>query len=380
MLYEQRFVVFDGGSGLAGYDVVVCSDCGFVYADGLPASSVFERYYREMSKYDPDIDEKPLPAYKHHNHHIVSSELARRLPDRSVRILDVGSASGELLSVLRQIGYENLTGLDPSARCAEVAMRRHGIRVLNAPISQMATSNERFDLLLLGGVLEHVRDLGDVLFGLRSLLRGDGAIFIAVPNAERFAAYVEAPYQHLSMEHINFFTLRSLESLFAAHGMWLADSWETTHLLGAMREPTINAIFRSSSAALEVARDATGAREMARYLSSSMRLQDSILSQLGPLIAPREPLMVWGVGSLTMHLLCDKPFGDLNIVAFVDANENYWGKTIRGVPVLDPGDVRRRSETILVSSYSYGAEIVALIRGGYHLANRVVTLFGDQAP
>ena len=43
---------FSEVSLLTGYDVVVCRNCGFCFADHIPDQAAFDLYYREKSKYE----------------------------------------------------------------------------------------------------------------------------------------------------------------------------------------------------------------------------------------------------------------------------------------------------------------------------------------
>ena len=52
LLFRQRFTEISEASLLAGFDVVVCRNCGFCFADHFPSQVVFDLYYREMSKYE----------------------------------------------------------------------------------------------------------------------------------------------------------------------------------------------------------------------------------------------------------------------------------------------------------------------------------------
>ena len=49
MLFRQQFAPV---GPVAGYAVVVCEQCGFAFADGIPSRAGFERCYRELSKYE----------------------------------------------------------------------------------------------------------------------------------------------------------------------------------------------------------------------------------------------------------------------------------------------------------------------------------------
>jgi hypothetical protein len=210
---------------------------------------------------------------------------------------------------------------------------------------------------------------------LKSLLGENGKMCIAVPDATRFAECVESPYQYFSVEHINFFTSRSLESLLATVGMELQSCEKSTALLGVFKEPIIQGLFTTGAAAVPTLGDPDGPAHLARYVENSRQRQNALLSSIEDFVAPNERIIVWGAGSLTMHLLSDPRFARLNIVAFVDANPNYWDKTIRGVAVIAPALVSTHEEKILIVSYSYEDEICAEIRNRYKLHNTIVRLF-----
>lgn len=381
VLYEQRFVNFDGNAGLLEkYDVVVCGECGFLYADGLPEPAAFDRYYREMSKHEPNVEEALTPPYKRHNTDLIARSVVEHFPRRDARVLDVGVGSGDTLLALRELGYTELTGLDPSPRTVAVVQGKHGLRTLNIPISMLASCSERFDLILLSGVLEHLRDLQPTLVLLKTLLSENGRMCIAVPDAARFCESIESPFQYLSVEHINFFTKRTLELLFERVGMALQTSWSSTALLGAFPEPIVHGIFLRTERKPRCCPDADESREMIRYIAESQAKRDELTSAVLPLAGSGQGVIVWGTGSLTMQLLTDRTFAQLNVVAFVDANANYWTKTIRGTPVVAPARVRDFEQTILIVSYCYEDEIYAEIRDRYRLTNPVIRLFGARTP
>ena len=77
------------GHALRGYDVAVCTDCGFGFADGIPEQATFDRYYREMSKYE----------FQHRGGHVSDAHAARfremataigPLSRPAIRTLDIG--------------------------------------------------------------------------------------------------------------------------------------------------------------------------------------------------------------------------------------------------------------------------------------------------
>ena len=379
-LYDQRFARFDDASGLDGYAVVACTHCGFVYADLLPGQEVFDRYYRDLSKYESHDNEGEVVPWKAVIHRSIVADLSERLPDRTISILDVGSSSGHLISLFKQAGYHDAIGFDPSPRCRELARQRYDVEVINTSISQMAFGGRRFDLILMASVLEHLRDLERTLGELRGLLREGGAIWLEVPDAARFADYVLSPFQQFSLEHINFFTLQTLERLMQRVGFRTASSWPTIRRVGSMDDPGLDGLFVRDEPSDVATVDAAGVAAVRSYVAGSEQLERTLCRRLGALAQHSEPVIVWGTGSLTLHLLNDPVFSRLNIVAFVDSNANYQGKTIRGVPILAPSALRDRDEQILIVTHAAQEEILDVIRNRYGLTNPVTLFLGDDAP
>jgi 2-polyprenyl-3-methyl-5-hydroxy-6-metoxy-1,4-benzoquinol methylase len=373
-LHEQRFAAFADGSGLDGYVVVACSVCGFVFADDLPDQSVFDRYYRELSKYESHATGGTISAWQAATHRAIVADISERLADRKLRILDVGAATGHLLSLFRAAGYEDVVGFDPSPRCTQLARELYDVRVINTPISEMAFGGERFDLILMSSVLEHLRDLPAVIAGLRALLRPGGALWAEVPDAANFRDYVTSPFQEFSLEHINYFTHATLAAFMARCGLAPFSTWNTVRVVGTMADPAIDGIFVASAGGADANRpyDGAGVTAVREYIARSQQLEDELCDRLSPLADAKTPIIVWGTGSLTLALLTTPRFARCAIVAFVDSNVNYQGKELAGRPILAPADVRGRDETILIVSHSAEQEIEATIRERLGLTNPIV--------
>ena len=71
---------------------------------------------------------------------------------------------------------------------------------------------DTFDLIVLSAVLEHICDLQATLLHIRRMLSRDGLVFVSVPDASRFSKDDDAPFQHFSIEHVNYFSGTSLNN------------------------------------------------------------------------------------------------------------------------------------------------------------------------
>jgi len=192
VLHRQRFL--EGPLG-DGYDVVVCQACGAGFADGIPAQEELDRYYAEQSKYTYHHAGGAESPYDLKRFDAIVEQVTPHLPSRDVRILDVGCATGGLLSVFKQRGFANLLGADPSPACAEAARRLHGVEVRVVTLAQLAGWHERFDLVLMVGVLEHLREVQPAVRAVVDRLNPRGLFYGAVPDVEGLAVCRNAPYQ-----------------------------------------------------------------------------------------------------------------------------------------------------------------------------------------
>ncbi|MBS0660048.1 MAG: methyltransferase domain-containing protein [Verrucomicrobia bacterium] len=374
-IYERRFEPLPGAL-LAGYDVTVCVDCGFCFAQDLPSSAEFDRYYEEQSKYEAhqrdgapsEYDTRRLPA--------AAAIVAEWLPDRQSRVLDIGCATGGMLAALRDIGYQRVVGVDPSAACARAAQRYHQIEVHTAPLSRLPEELGKFDLVIFGSVLEHLLELNETVARIRGLLNPGGCVFIEVPDMTRCTLLDDAPFQEFSVEHVNFFSPVSLQNLWRKHGFSTV-GMRQTHIryLGSLVVREIRGMFRVGNDPVPIERDEETEPELRRYVQKSQDRLERIALVIEDLVARQERIVVWGAGTHTQGLLKSTRLGAAKIVAFVDSNARYGGQSLAGAPIVGPDALAAFEEPILISSQQYQDEIKQEISEVRRLPNRVITLY-----
>lgn len=131
--------------------------------------------------------------------------------NRPLDILEVGSAKGHLLHLLKHLGH-NAMGVELSQHAAEYARQFFGADVYNGPIEAFVQehSDRRFDVVWCNDVIEHVPDpLGFVAACARALKPG-GRLILDTPNggsAEILAGYQDwigyNPYHIFLFDHRN---------------------------------------------------------------------------------------------------------------------------------------------------------------------------------
>lgn len=170
----------------ARYQIVRCADCRLLYLNPRPTDAELGQFYA-VQGYDPFVSDRRgfSPGkliYKSVRYFTVRKKVWRvrdGLPG-TLRVLDVGCATGELLAIFRRRG-DTACGVEPDAGAAEFA-RKQGLTVWNGDIRAVPADRGPFDLIVFWHVLEHVADLKATLGRVRELLTERGRLAIAVPN------------------------------------------------------------------------------------------------------------------------------------------------------------------------------------------------------
>jgi SAM-dependent methyltransferase len=377
LLFRQTFAAYSEQGLMEGYDVVVCRKCGGGFADGIPGQEIFDRYYRDMSKYaQPQTDGRINATDAGRFRQIVDLVSAHVPPDRG--IADIGCATGGLLAEFKRRGYQNLTGFDPSIDCAETARRLYEIEVKPSTIKNLREITDRFDVVILTGVLEHLADVDSSLESLNPLLKPGGQIYFEVPDASSYDQWFSAPFQFFSMEHVNFFSPKSLSNLLARHGFECVFVQRVKRFLGPTAiEPAVAGLFRRTEGKADSSFDDETEPALRRYIEISRRMESRIHEIIAGLAARQVPLAVWGTGTHTLRLLKTSALPQARLVAFLDSNPAYQGKQLHGVPILSPDQFDRKDAAILISSHVAEREIKEQIRNVRHWPNEVICLYED---
>ena len=383
LLFRQTFSEMSSGSLLKGYDVVVCEECGFGFADHIPDQTDFDAHYRDMSKYEYQDQGGKETEYDLGRLRAVTESIVSFLPNINVRLLDVGCATGRLLALFKEKGFNNVLGLDPSPVCAQTAERLYGARVLTGTICEIdkvMADEQPFDFVVMAGILEHLRDIDHALLRMRKVLASSGLLFVEVPDATAFGCWSDAPFQEFSTEHVNFFSTKSLENLMRRYGFVRVFSRQVTRDRShGMVMPVVTALYRKENEiqALTHIRDNETMSSLGDYIRKSQEAEIGIQREIEVLVKCAKPIVVWGVGTHTLHLLTTSRLLQANIRAFVDSNVRYQGKELDGIPIISPNDLLDRPESILISSRVFQKEIKDVIQRELKVRNEIITLYSD---
>jgi len=380
LLFRQSFQKLDGIGLLDGYDVVACQGCGMTFAENIPSQGTFDEYYRGLSKYAYEHragKESPEDEWRLRQ---VARNIASFIPHRDTRILEVGCSNGRLLGFLKEAGYKNVFGLDPAPDCAELARKVYGVEVFTGSLFDAPVRDHGYDFVILLQVLEHIRDVVPAVAALRRFLSPDGILYVDVPDATKYVAEREAPFQEFSTEHINFFSPTALKYLMEASNFRTieAKSAALTDLKGKP-VPIAFGVFQNATVRRsDFPRNTDAESGVRRYVARCREMDSALRQRIDAAVSGDRSVIVWGVGTHTQRLLATGALKLANIVAFVDSNPKYQSQLLQGIPVVRPDALRDRPESILISSFGFQQEIANQIRE-MKLPNDLILLYDHSA-
>jgi 2-polyprenyl-3-methyl-5-hydroxy-6-metoxy-1,4-benzoquinol methylase len=127
-------------------------------------------------------------------------------------LLDIGAGTGDFVKAAKESGWK-VEGIEPNEKASSLATEK-GIS-LKPKISDF--EGQRFDVVTMWHVLEHVPNLEETIQQLNNLIKPGGILIIAVPNFKSYdAKYYGKFWAAFDVpRHLWHFSKKSMESLFA---------------------------------------------------------------------------------------------------------------------------------------------------------------------
>jgi SAM-dependent methyltransferase len=197
-----------------GYDIIDCSECGFVHITPIPSDEKLSEIYKE----EYYTEEKPcFIDYQKEDMQWWTSVYNDRydffesvLESGRRHILDIGCGPGYFLKRGVERGWDCF-GVEPSRAAAEHA-KQLGLDVVNSMLADAGLTESSFDAIHCSEVLEHIPNPLAFLVKASELLKDGGVICCVVPNDYNPIQDIlrekldYKPYWLAPPHHINYFT------------------------------------------------------------------------------------------------------------------------------------------------------------------------------
>ncbi len=176
-----------------GLMVRSCARCGLLYVSPRPSDSALNEFYSRYSEVHQKIDcedESYWRGISRSRYGFLRGNCRTHVLKRvgidikGKRILDVGCGNSRFLLLCQNHGAGHVAGIEPDKKMAIAARKRLGLDVYAGYLGDLPADENRFDLVVLWDVLEHIAYPRDLLTGLRGVLAPGGYLAATSPNAD----------------------------------------------------------------------------------------------------------------------------------------------------------------------------------------------------
>lgn len=174
-------------------NVYLCRRCALIYCDPYmtieSAGTFYRDYYRDLYEGESVRTVAGRFAIQNSEGRDIFNFLKERIGMAGIKsVFEMGCAAGGLLEVFRDASFE-VTGIDFDDRYLDFG-RARGLRLINSSLEKyIETANEKYDLVIVCHVFEHMHDPTGVLGLIKKILSPRGVLFIEVPNID--LSYIE---------------------------------------------------------------------------------------------------------------------------------------------------------------------------------------------
>jgi len=207
----------------------VCEACWLVQLEQFQAADeIFSDEYAYFSSYSE--------SWLEHARQYALKVIERFGLNESSQVVEIASNDGYLLKNFNEKGIRIL-GVEPCANVAKAAedigipslVKFFGVKTAD----EMVSDGVRADLLVGNNVLAHVPDLNDFVKGMKILLSETGVITMEFPHLEKLVKFNQ--FDTIYHEHFSYFSLVTVEKVFAEFGLTIFDVEEIATHGGSLR-------------------------------------------------------------------------------------------------------------------------------------------------
>ncbi|WP_162428094.1 class I SAM-dependent methyltransferase [Pontibacter pudoricolor] len=223
--FKNFLVVTDNSVSKESFVIVECENCTFKFTNPRPDIESIGSYY-ESEEYISHSNTKT--GIINRAYHVVRSittkqkvELINRYAPAKGSLLDYGCGTGVFLTACKKDGWK-VQGVEPNEKARELAAESARTTIAT-DLSDV--TDEKFNVITLWHVLEHIHTLNETISQLISHLTEDGVLIVAVPNADSHDAkqYKENWAAYDVPRHLYHFTQPTMKRFLKKHKMQLEE-------------------------------------------------------------------------------------------------------------------------------------------------------------
>lgn len=158
--------------------ILNCENCGLAWRDSF---DVPVNYYTELNLEKPDVGEdKAFSRISNAKDRLAS--IKKFLPKDGV--CDIGCGDGSFLSVLKDAGFKECWGIEPSIYACSIGLK-NGLDIVKGDIFELQKNKNRkkINAVSIFHVIEHLSDPAEELSIIKEALNPGGFLIIETPDS-----------------------------------------------------------------------------------------------------------------------------------------------------------------------------------------------------
>ena len=204
---------------LSGCVFVRCRYCGLVYQNPQPIQDdLVERYDDEYFGYEIENEDSFYRLMRLGLDDIDFASVAKSIPQGEKSFLDIGCATGRLISELSREGWD-ARGVEVCKPAAEYGIRQHGVDIRIGVLEAAGFSSRSFSVIHCSHLIEHLTDPAAFVHHVKRLLVPGGWFIVTTPNIGGFQARLMGKrWRSAIADHMFLFSKRTLRRLLGNAG------------------------------------------------------------------------------------------------------------------------------------------------------------------
>jgi 2-polyprenyl-3-methyl-5-hydroxy-6-metoxy-1,4-benzoquinol methylase len=196
-----------------GMQLVQCVECGLVYVNPRrDAEQIYQHYNSDQSsriQYYLNVEVADRRTFSS------ILDLADQLAPNRGALLDIGPNIGTCLALAHERGWETY-GVEINAEAARYCREQRGLNVIAGALDAHTYPDNSFDIVLMGDVIEHLRDPLELMRVVQAILKPGGAVIISTPDIGGWAGRM---LQIKPEEHLYYFAPATITTLLRKAGL-----------------------------------------------------------------------------------------------------------------------------------------------------------------
>ena len=203
------------------FEIWQCTQCNFLFTQNIPDEESIGSYYAS-DEYISHSDTKRgiVNRLYHIARNIMLGKKYRLIKKLSSgkNLLDIGCGTGYFLNYMKNKGFQT-QGIEINEQARNFGKQHFGLNIIHPKKLLNGEINQKFKVVTLWHVLEHLYQPGLYLQRISEILDNDGVLILALPNPESYDAkfYQKFWAGYDVPRHIWHFTPQTIDKLTSAN-------------------------------------------------------------------------------------------------------------------------------------------------------------------